>query len=206
MDQPEDRHVRRANAYRLLADGFQWSREPPPDGQVALAELARGLYPECAPAAARMVDALAREVRDPGALEVAFAKLFVGPYELLAPPYGSVYLDGERRIMGPTTVAAIERYAQRGLARSETNRELPDHLAAELEFMYYLGFQFVKTGDAGYLRDQASFLADHLALWTPALAARVAAAAVSDYFAGLAELTSSFVQADLAWLRRADGH
>ena len=29
-------------------------------------------------------------------LLVAYAKLFVGPNELLAPPYGSVYLDGEK--------------------------------------------------------------------------------------------------------------
>ncbi|MBW1770891.1 MAG: molecular chaperone TorD family protein [Deltaproteobacteria bacterium] len=69
---------------------------------------------------------------------VDFARLFVGPYALLAPPYGSVYLDGERKVMGDSTMDVCMRYAEVGLQLADHFKEVPDHIAAELEFIYFL--------------------------------------------------------------------
>ena len=43
-------------------------------------------------------------------LDVQFAKLFIGPYYLLAPPFGSIYLDNKRQIMGDSTLDVAKRY------------------------------------------------------------------------------------------------
>ncbi len=71
-------------------------------------------------------------------LKVEYARLFVGPYELQAPPYGSIYLDKERQLMGASTFEVIMFYQQAGLAMEHDLREPPDHIAIELEFMSYL--------------------------------------------------------------------
>ena len=68
-------------------------------------------------------------------LSVEYATLFVGPYELKAPPYGSVYLDEGRRVMGDSTIEVIRMYQEAGLTLDENFKELPDHIAVELEFI-----------------------------------------------------------------------
>ncbi|GAH03838.1 unnamed protein product, partial [marine sediment metagenome] len=74
-------------------------------------------------------------------LKVDYARLFVGPYSLLAPPYGSVYLEGERRIMGDSTLNVLAMYRETGLDIAQDFNDAPDHIAAELEFMYSLVFK-----------------------------------------------------------------
>jgi len=69
----------------------------------------------------------------------------VGPYELRTPPYGSIYLDGERKVMGDSTLEVMELYREAGLSIDEDFKELPDHIAVELEFMYYLIHQEVEA-------------------------------------------------------------
>ncbi len=69
-------------------------------------------------------------------MQVDYAALFVGPFELLAAPYGSVYLDRNKRIMGDSTMAVLELYREAGLKVDV--RDAPDHIAIELEFMHYL--------------------------------------------------------------------
>lgn len=71
-------------------------------------------------------------------LTVAYAKLFVGPFELAAAPYGSVYLDGARRIMDDSTIETMKLYEAAGLVLDDTQKEAPDHIAIELEFLYYV--------------------------------------------------------------------
>lgn len=79
----------------------------------------------------------------------------------------------------------------------------PDHLLLELEFMHYLGF--LETALAGSRDDlrraQRDFLARHLARWTGALAARLAAQAADGPYGALSALLHDFVRADLQWLR-----
>ncbi len=51
-----------------------------------------------------------------------------------APPYASVYLDGEGLVMGRETLAVQAFYQTAGYTISDLKQELPDHLAVELEF------------------------------------------------------------------------
>lgn len=70
-------------------------------------------------------------------LMIEYARLFVGPYSLIAPPYGSYYLDGGI-VMGETTVAVKQIYELAGVMLNENFKDLPDHIITELEFLYII--------------------------------------------------------------------
>lgn len=93
-------------------------------------------------------------------LHVAYAKLFVGPQKLLVPPYGSVYLDDGRRVMGDSTMAVINFYKKIGIKVSDKVKEMPDHIRIELEVMYYLLFK-----ERYALNDQDIESAQQYQLW-----------------------------------------
>jgi TorA maturation chaperone TorD len=135
-------------------------------------------------------------------LEVDYSKLFVGPYSLLAPPYGSVYLESTGMVMGNSTVDVRDRYAEEGLAIDL--KEVPDHIAIELEFMYFLIF---KENEAKrnhdpentllYQRKQRAFLETHLGIWVSDFADRVERGAQTEFYKNLARVTKSFITNDL---------
>ncbi len=138
-------------------------------------------------------------------LRVDYAKLFVGPFKLLAPPYGSVYLDGQRQVMGNSTVEVQNLYQEAGLEISKNFREAPDHIAAELEFMYFLIFrenEALESGDLAsslnFLELQGSFLQEHLGAWIAAFAFNVEENAETEFYQSLAKVTKLFVQKDMA--------
>ena len=136
-------------------------------------------------------------------LTVDFSRLFVGPYSLLAPPYGSVYLEGKRRLMEDSTMDILLRYADAGLTTSEDFNDIPDHIRAELEFMHYL---IIKEIDAAYngdtnqlttiLESQRAFLENHLCAWISDFADNVAANAQTAFYRKLARTTEAFVNDD----------
>jgi TorA maturation chaperone TorD len=140
-------------------------------------------------------------------LQVEFARLFVGPYRLLAPPYGSVYLDGEWKIMGDSTLDVRKCYRESGLGIAETFKDAPDHIAAELEFMYFLvfseidAFQSAQENDVcEYLNRQKSFLEGHLGAWAGRFCAKVEKAAECDFYRYLSAATRNFIDEDLQHL------
>jgi len=60
---------------------------------------------------------------------------------VLAQPYELVWLTGEQTLMQDTSMAVLELYKEGGFEIDEEFRELPDHIAAELEFLYLLLFR-----------------------------------------------------------------
>ncbi|MDH3964438.1 MAG: molecular chaperone [Deltaproteobacteria bacterium] len=134
-------------------------------------------------------------------LAIDFARLFVGPYSLPAPPYGSVYLEGERKIMGDSTLDVQERYRRAGVELSDNFRDVPDHIAAELEFMYFLIFkeiQALENSDVDtaidYLEKQRAFLREHLGAWVFDFADSIEENAETDFYKNLARATKAFIE------------
>jgi TorA maturation chaperone TorD len=71
-------------------------------------------------------------------LETAYTELFINRLGgAPAPPYGSVYLERDERLMGQSTLHVAEAYRSEGLSL-EGSCEPPDFLPTELEFLYYL--------------------------------------------------------------------
>ena len=140
-------------------------------------------------------------------LKIDFARLFVGPYSLPAPPYGSVYLEGERKIMGDSTLDVQNRYRKAGVELSDNFRDVPDHIAAELEFMYLLVFkeiQALENSDVDttidYFEKQRSFLSEHLGAWAFEFADSIEKEAETEFYKNLARVTKAFVRQDLDYL------
>jgi TorA maturation chaperone TorD len=138
------------------------------------------------------------------ALTVDYARLFLGPYELLAPPYGSVYLDGERQIMGESTLEVRNRYKEAGLDISSDFRDPPDHIVAEFEFMYFLifkGVEAIENSDIeatiSFLEKQRAFLREYLGAWVFVFADNIEKNAETGFYKSLAMATRVFVRQDL---------
>jgi TorA maturation chaperone TorD len=133
-------------------------------------------------------------------LLVEYTRLFLGPFGVIAPPYGSVYLDGEHRVMGDSTMEVIRRYRNEGLSGSSDARELPDHVSVELEFMSYLVFKEIKALEicdlgaaAEAVEKQKSFSGDFLRRWIPPFCERIKENTESGFYAALAQCASTFI-------------
>lgn len=144
----------------------------------------------------------AREVNDIKLLKIDFSRLFLGPFKLPAPPYGSLYLEKSGMTMGESTIDAKARYREEGL--DITFKEAPDHIAIELEFMYFLIFREIEAQEQSdtasaerFFEKQKSFLSEHLGAWISEFTDTVEANAQTPLYKNLARLTKSFVENDL---------
>lgn len=165
-----------ANAYSVLSRALG----PPRSWDARLLRDARIPFDPLGHEFARAMTRLARELaaaqRNRTKVEVAYARLFLGPFAIEAPPYASLYIDPHHRIMGETSAAAAEAYAEAGLDPAAGPREAPDHVTRELEFMYYLRYRYATTGEEMWRHRARRFWAKHLGLWLPWFAKRIAAA------------------------------
>lgn len=135
-----------------------------------------------------------------------YSRLFLGPTNVLAKPYGSFWLDEQKTLMGDSTVALLDLYAEAGFEMDEEFKELPDHIAAELEFLYLLTFRENEAQAAGedtrqWAELRRRFLTQHLGAWATRFAGAMAAGAKSAFYRELAGLTEMFVQGEKKRIR-----
>lgn len=133
-------------------------------------------------------------------LLVDYTRLFLGPTNARARPYASVWLDTDSALMRDSTLDVVDLYAQGGFEIAEAFRDLPDHIAAELEFLYLLTFRRNRaraTGDSEALAAATTlrrrFLTEHLGRWVVPFTAAVEAGAETTFYRELAGLTGRFV-------------
>lgn len=128
-----------------------------------------------------------------------YARLFVGPFELEAPPYGSLYLEEPDRVCGLSTHEVEEFYKSHGLQL--TLKEPADHVSAELEFMSFLIAEqesAVGSGDeeraADLLEAQRYFFSRYVSLWMSAFAAKIIEHAGTKFYQSLGAATLRHIQ------------
>jgi TorA maturation chaperone TorD len=162
---------------------------------------ARELSPELDRLAARLGEDFAAESGKD--LLVDYTRLFLGPVDTRARPYGSVWLEREGTLLQDSTLAVLDLYAEGGFDIDPAFRDLPDHVAAELEFLYLLIFrenEARRAGDAASLATWTSlrrrFLDGHLGRWVGPFTGAVRAGAQSRFYRDLGELTEKFVGAE----------
>ena len=190
----------RRDSYKLLADCYYLPDEELIETLSNLDKLKGSLFAGIAESAS-----LTSDIK---ALKIDYSTLFIGPYRLLAPPYGSVYLEKTRRVMGISTLDVRNKYADEGL-RIDI-KEAPDHIAIELEFMYYLISKEVEAAlssdsiDAtSYLKKQKDFLDAHLGIWVSDFSNSIEINAETSFYRDLACQTRSFIEADLKSLSQS---
>ena len=193
----------RSIVYRRLADAFRLSGSDLPAVLDELESALARLDSDSCDDAAR----LKRSCTDdsiPCPLEIDYAALFVGPFLVPAPLYGSVYLEEKRQLMGDSTIDVHHHYLSLGLDLSPDFKEAPDHICAELEFMHVLisqGIEAIEAAEYAQLsesvRHQRVFLEKHLGAWMPAFTDKVIEHARTDYYRHLAAVTRTFVAEDM---------
>lgn len=200
------REAARQQAYQSLA--ACWQIPDKPMGPV-LEMLLKDLT-ELDSAAAEPVDhlkTLAAGDDNRASLKPEFTRLFIGPFHPPCLPYGSVYMEKNRTLMGDSTMDALSRYRDLGVDLDREFKEAPDHICAELEFMCLLVYNEltgIRSGDPGQaelmLAHQLAFLDDHLSRWIPLFADRVAVHAHSLFYKDLARATTIFIAEDRHYL------
>jgi TorA maturation chaperone TorD len=164
----------------------------------SMLDAATRIHPDLAAPARRLGADFSAE--EPETLLLDYTRLFLGPAHIVAKPYGSVWLDGETTLMGNSTMAVQELYHEGGFDIDEEFRELPDHIAVELEFLYLLIYrenEGHRNGSAEALKAVAlkkRFLDEHLGLWIGPFTAAVKTGARSSFYRELAGLTERFVE------------
>lgn len=208
QNQPSSMAEVRASLYSALASGFN-----APDDQTLeeVSENISALFKEAKslfawPVLQDRIKSLRASIEksDRSSLKTEYHRLFGGPYRLLAPPYASLYLESEPTVMGPSTLKVLAMYEEAGFLLSPSYKDLPDHIAAELEFMALL---CEEEGEAWQRDDlfeaaklisrEESFLRGHLVRWIPNFTSKLLASTESPFYRALASLVQNYVLLDL---------
>ena len=202
------RHLARADVYRLLSACYYQPEDAFLEEEV-FTQLKTALA-KVSPSGVMESATLDDCFRDSGveALMLDYSRLFLGPFDILAKPYGSVYLDGEKIVMGDSTMQALELYREGGFDVAEDFLEMPDHIAVELEFLYLLSFRIGKASDdekrSHLIALKQKFLEEHLGRWVGTLSEAIRKGTQTDFYKRLADLTEQFVLEDLQELTEAE--
>lgn len=194
-------HLAIADVYRLLSACYYQPEEAFVEEEVfgqlktALAEV----NPQLVIDAAAMDESFRNS--DPETLMLDYSRLFLGPLDILAKPYGSVYLDGEKVVMGDSTMQALSLYREGGFDLADDFREVPDHVAAELEFLYLLSFRIGHSEEpderSRLIALKKRFLVEHLGRWIGDLAESIRKGAETEFYRRLAAVTEKFVRQEM---------
>lgn len=160
---------------------------------------AQRISPELAEQAQRLGQAFAATpLQD---LLVDYTRLFLGAPQALAKPYASVWLTDEPELMQGSAMELLKLYEQGGFEIDPEFRDLPDHVAVELEFLYLLSYQqnrAVAAADGPALQAvevlRTAFLIGHLGRWLGPFILAVHDHAECEFYRELAEFTELFVR------------
>lgn len=157
------------------------------------------LSPELAVHAKQLEQAFSAQ--DLQTLLVDYTRLFLGPIEALAMPYGASWLKPAVETEENPLPAVLELYQEGGFEIDGELGELPDHVAVELEFLYLLTFTQHQAEAADNPEELSAtralrqrFLKEHLGAWIGPFTAAMQAHAETAFYRELALLTKCFVR------------
>ena len=196
----------RADLCRLLAacyyqPGPEFAEERVFDSmRVAAAEVDTGM--------ASLVDALAKgfDAQPMEELQVDYTRLFLNPTGPLASPYESAWIAGrDPMLVGEVTQAVLDSYRAGGYDVDLSFRDLPDHIAAELEFLYALVFREARAAASGKDAERAEaveqrrrFVEQHIGRWVGPFTTALRDGGETALYRTLADITERFVESERA--------
>jgi len=199
----------RSDAYRLLAACFYEPEKEMFLEENLCANLARILDKLSLPGAEScglMEEDLKKKEQQE--LLVEYSALFLGPFNPPAQPYGSIYLEDGRRLMGDSAMEAQKLYAEAGVQYD--GDDFPDHIAIELEFMSFLEQRIAQALSEANQADLADFRAIRsrfftrlLAPWAPLLGKAMIAHTEMVFYRALGECLIAFIGAEMSNIAQA---
>lgn len=115
-----------------------------------------------------------------------YRRLFVGPAEKPAPPWGSVYTDRECVVFGASTLDLRAWMREHGIARTTDEKTPEDHIGLMLALMAWIA--------ANQPADLDEYLRLHLLTWSSHYLDELAEAAEHPFYEGLARLTKASLE------------
>lgn len=128
---------------------------------------------------APIADALRQQADEP--LPDAWQRLFIGPWALPAPPWGSVWLDRESVLFGDSTLALRQWMRDNGIAFEMAQNEPEDHFGTLLLLAAWLA-------ETGRNAERDRLLAWHLLPWSSRFLAVFVENAGHPFYRALGEL------------------
>lgn len=135
-----------------------------------------------------------------------YTRMFIGPLELPAPPWESVYVRKDHLLFQENTIAVQRKYEEFGFVIRDQNMEAEDHVGFELDFMFHLNELCIEAIEKAepnalshlyYLIDQQEkFLENHLLVFVPEFSERVIESAETQFFKGMAKLLHAYLKLD----------
>jgi TorA maturation chaperone TorD len=138
-----------------------------------------------------------------GTLRWDYTRLFIGPDRLPAPPWESVYMSRDRLLFQKQTMQVRRAYRKFGYIPSNHPHEADDHLGLELDFMFRLASRTKEDIDQekfnsalDLLKDQSTFLDEHLLKWVPLFVEDVLESAETPFLQGMAKILQGYLEQD----------
>ena len=200
----------RSGIYGILAAALSRPKQDPSGVYDALLEAQATLASTKA-----QLDTHASERPTLPALAKEYLRLFVGPGHVPCSPYEAVHRndrsDFERGlVMGPSTADVRRAYLAAGLDLSKNYTDLPDHIAAEMEFMQFLCVQetrFRQQGDeeevAKMKTMQREFHKKHIAPWVSDFADCILRSTTSPFYKVTAGVLKDFARREAEYVAEA---
>lgn len=108
-------------------------------------------------------------------LKSEYMRDFVGPGKLVAYPWESMNVEGDKSLFQGCTIEVRREFVRHGLQPVHYGSVADDHLALELHFLFKLTEECIHLVDEGdcaqartVLEDERSFSSRHLLNWVPA--------------------------------------
>ncbi len=142
-------------------------------------------------------------------LEIEYTRLFVTAYPSTpCPPYESFFRSQEKMLMREVAIEVKDLYSKFGVGLSEKFNEPPDHIATELEFMYFLSSKETENRRKGLLKEvrvlienECEVLGSHLMNWFPTFKDCVKKHSRIPFYKNLVDFTHEFVSRDLSFIK-----
>jgi len=133
---------------------------------------------------------------------IDYTRIFIGPYDVIAYPYSSVYFsDGIKTLYNETTAWVEQFYQTCGLTFQNPVKDMPDHIAVELEFLYTLKFNINMLFREGNTEKSerlqqlyTEFIKNHFSIWVSGLCEKVVAGTENTYYAELCKWLDGFIR------------
>lgn len=136
-------------------------------------------------------------------LKSEYTKLFIGPLELVAPPWESIYISENGMLFQESTLRVREFYRSFGLIPEGYPRVADDSLALELAFMSELANRALTAFNEGNdeelkrnLNGSGVFLRAHMLTWVPKFLKKMANAPSDYMYPQFSVVLDAFIKKD----------
>jgi len=133
-----------------------------------------------------------------------YTRLFINVFpHVIAPPYGSFYLEKEGLVSARTMSEVLRFYHEAGFTLKEDLRDVPDHITHELEFMGMLAAKESQASGNEKIKleeIQMNFLSRFILPWVLTFCERVAEDSRYLFYHYLGNLTKKFINFEKNYL------